>query len=427
MKKYIKICLLVLFVLILPTKKVFAMDTEDNSSENSIRLVKNDLRFPSFYSKQNQKFTREGAASLIVKGRNIINSLSQQEKPEDIFKKQTFDVFQNRSEFYQTFDSITNVTIGEWDTDEASRIRQTHLEAVIAVSWAIAFTPWVKGEEADRGSFSIKDDDEALNKFLGYYVVEAANLQSGNIKDLTFLYSGNFAYDRSGLSSHYTGHTIRQTGIDARFSKGGYPLTVLPFENTHILFGRVHTRGGEDKTFFKLEGAGLGDMYSTLMHSTSFSAPEPENPELVRREKDLLFHIKQSFETCVNDLGCDEKTRQIIHAYEELKKTSTTPKKEGETTYLGINEMIYAIQSLSQAKKQQEQKWEEFSKTLKSCGYSIDNLDYRTGNEFVISLQDIVNPPRNPVLDEQEKAQEEAKAQAYKRSKARVQNKHPMF
>ena len=338
----------------------------------------------------------------------LISVLLQKEKPGDIFKRQTLTIFSdpNRSKFYNLIDSTKGKLVGEWDTDEA---RQTHLEAVIAVSWAIAFTPWVKGEEADRGSFSIKDDDEALNKFLGYYVVEAANLQSGNIKDLTFLYSGNFAYDRSGLSSHYTGHTIRQTGIDARFSKGGYPLTVLPFENTHILFGRVHTRGGEDKTFFKLEGAGLGDMYSILMHSTSFSAPEPENPELVRREKDLLSHIKQSFETCVNDLGCDEKTRQIIHAYEELKKTSTTPKKEGETTYLGINEMIYAIQSLSQAKKQQEQKWEEFAKTLESCGYSIDNLDYRTGNEFVISLQDIVNPPRNPVLDEQERLKKRQK------------------
>lgn len=399
MKKYIKICLLVSFVLILPTKKVFAMDTEDS--------VQNDRRFPSFYYKQNKNFTREEVASLITNGRNIISALLQKEKPEEIFKRQTLTIFSdpNRSKFYNLIDFTKGNLAGEWDTDAVSRTRQTHLEAVIAVSWAIAFTPWVKGEEITRGSFSIKDDDEALNTFLEFYAIEASGLKSKDIKDLTFLSGTNFAYGRA--TSHYTRQTINQTGIDARFSKGGYSLTVLPFENTHILFGRVHTRGGEDKTFFKLESAGLGDASSVASHSMSYLAQEPENPELFRREKDLLFHIKQNFETCLNDLGCDEKTRQIIHAYEELKKNPQLP-KEGETTYLGINEMVHAIQHLSQAKKQQEQKLEEFLKTLTSYGYSTDNLNYRTGNEFVISLQDIVNPPRNPVVDkkDEEKARQ---------------------
>ena len=271
-----------------------------------------NLNIDQFFSRQNKNFTREQMDSLIKRGQQIIQDLLNKEAPENIYNKRGIKIFEaNVSKFFESYynhapgiEQLKKVgkTLLRWIPGVSSYVsekrpfhdtlrRQQLLEDVIAVSWAIAYAPCTKSQGFIRGSFSIKDDDKLLSNFLKYYAMEAAEVQSRELDDLAYPTNPQgsyFAYNRTGdfYSSHYIGQTIYQIGIDTRFESNGYALKVLPYEYKHIIFGRVRTIGGKEKTFFKLEEEGLGDISSTLGHVWNYMKPI-ENSQSMRREKDI--------------------------------------------------------------------------------------------------------------------------------------------
>lgn len=343
-----------------------------------------------FFTQHNKKFKQEEIKELITKGQNIISDLLRGESPEIIFNKYELKIFADKGSKFATrskgisFTSFKNKIVGGRSPEETYK-RQKHLESILAVAWAIAYAPCVKDEKFKRGSFSIKDDDKLLSKFLDYYALEASYSTSTKIEDLSFVSSSNFAYGRTNSSSHYPMQTLYQVGIDARFENNAEALSILPFNNTHILFGRVHTQGGKEKTFFKLEGHGLGDMWSALQHGKEY-ADAIDEEQVMRREKDILPSIKQSFGHCIEDLiGWNKKTKEVILAYENLQSSG----EEWESSSLAIAQMADALKDLSQAQRQQEQPLQSFLNLLSSHHYLKEDVNYRTGNEVILSLENI--------------------------------------
>lgn len=284
-----------------------------------------NLNEEQFFSHQNKNFTRNEMDSLIKRGQQIIQALLNKEPPENMYDKRNIKIFEgNLSKFFDSYynhapgiEQAKKVTkaVLRWIPVMSSYVpedrlpqntfkRQQLLEDVIAVSWAIAYASCVKKEGFIRGSFSIKDDDQLLSNFFKSYAMEASEVNSGKLEHLNYPTNFNgsyFAYNRTGdyYSSHYRGQSIYQIGIDARFESTGYALKVLPFNYTHILFGRVRTTKGKEKTFFKLEEDGLGDVYSTFKHWENYlkSIGQPvENPHSMRREKDIFPSTQYSHE-----------------------------------------------------------------------------------------------------------------------------------
>lgn len=298
---------------------------------------------------QNKKFEAKEIVRLIQKGGLIIQDLLNNEKIEDIYNKQKLEIFKDKGKkFFEGYITDHNVGVVQltncaWKlgsyffpsmrqpdkSPEKTLKRQTQLEAVIAVAWAIAYAPCIKEEGFVRGSFSIIDDNQLLSNFFKHYAMQAAGVQSMEINDLTHptnLGGSNFAYNRTAnvYSSHYRGDTIYQIGIDTRFESNGYPLKVLPFENKHILFGRVRTDGRKEKTFFKLEEEGLGDLSSVVLHGLNYVKPV-ENPRSMRREKDNFLIINGNYDDSKDDLGYRTGNEKIL-SLEEIASESKTSK-----------------------------------------------------------------------------------------------------
>lgn len=190
--------------------------------------------------------------------------------------------------------------------------RQSHLESVVALIWALYDMSYTSGNAFVRGAIILDDSDQKIHDYLEKYCCLAGNVSFPEQLSSAVCnpWGSNLAYNRQGRSSHFVRKSITHYGLDTRFQHRNFALGVLPYAMTHLLFGRVMTTTGQEVTFIKGEEEGLGDFRAAAKHLINFALPAQNDH--MRREKDIPTEIAEEFLTLLKNLQEDVKILNIL-------------------------------------------------------------------------------------------------------------------
>lgn len=194
--------------------------------------------------------------------------------------------------------------------------RQSYLTAIISVMWALVHKSIEQNELFERGSFTLIDPNHKIKNFLLEYV----KLANPDLKPFN-----NFSYDRNpefNHSSHHRQHSPEsQFGIDIRFLSSQGVLKLLPFNYSHILFGKLDFKQDENLTFLKLEPVGIGNLPCMVAHGTNAAIAMVETvQDSWRREKDIPESITMLYKEATNRNSPNEIIKTIHQMYADIKK-----------------------------------------------------------------------------------------------------------
>jgi hypothetical protein len=195
-----------------------------------------------------------------------------------------------------------------WKADETTQKRQSYLTAIIAITWALVHKGSQQNELFERGSYKLIDQNHKIETFLKGYV-DLAKFNYGYERD-----------PRKGRSSHYVNHSPEsQFGIDVRFSSNQGVMKLLPFDHTHILFGKINFGQMEDLTFFKLEPIGTANFASLVAHGANAAIAQVETVQRSwRREKDVSPCIRELYQTAMTGVPTDKPAKTVHEMYTNI-------------------------------------------------------------------------------------------------------------
>jgi hypothetical protein len=367
---------------------------------------------PKFKYGHSDKFSREDIKNLIDKGTDILKKIQAGKTFWEIPAK--LEIFQDYSQFnnkiniipkFMSYTVLKEVGVGAYkyalsiffDDIKSEELRyfwHASLENVVALMWAITHEAFKGQEPFTRGAFSIIDPNDYLYNFLCDYSTFVS--EATCLKDLTpaiwNLLGSNLVYDRTTKTSHYEKTTINQVGIDCRFELNGYPLPILPFGMSHIMFGKVFTNMGETKTFLKLEPAGLGDFRSLLEHGMNYFG-SISTLDILRREKDIPLDIVAAFSKYLLSLDMDYldsllKNLKSVSRYDIVEFFQKYKEgKKYDSNLLDLSAIWYLAEQGT--KLEEDSKKADLAKIVVSLvekKYDLKTISYRTGNEVLMDL-----------------------------------------
>jgi hypothetical protein len=235
------------------------------------------------------------------------------------------------------------------DDKDYIRRRKTHLIWMISICWALYDAALKQNEPCARGSLSIKDPEHVIYFFFRDYV-KRVNDNCETPESLPYLQTvSNFAYRRDpklkGSSHHRDRCPESQFGIDMRWKPHTGLEKILPYHNTHILFGRL--RLGDDDheplLFLKLEEIGLGSIYAAAAHGLNFAGPE-KLKNLARRESSTIPEIKKAMENFrKHGVQNPDSVRTLVHHANHLLSSGEHPTEAHEEakTFLELLNKLY--------------------------------------------------------------------------------------
>jgi hypothetical protein len=290
--------------------------------------------------------------------------------------------------------------------------RNAQMETFICVIWALTDSAFRKKQGFIRGAFSILDPDKKVSKYLEKFACFVAEVKSMEYHSEAIfnLFGSNIAYTRNKTSSHYVGLSKYQIGIDARFNTAQLSYGFFPFQMKHVLCGSVTNQSGKEKTFVKFEEEGLGDVRSIVSHFFYYSASTvniDKRPD-VRREKailspiaevgkDLLLKLIEVHEKQFNEGSVTQPAPEwVFKIVKKYKKRGEKSTFFEESSHVDISR-FYGLSKIYKSSKDEETKKlaeQLFSTILKY--YDEETIEFRTGNEVMISLEEFSN--KNPAL-----------------------------
>ncbi len=248
--------------------------------------------------------------------------------------------------------------------------------------------PQDQDEEHESLTLSIDSDDDGTSG-------KKIEADVDNLSPALFnILGSNFVYRRDSKTSHYVGLSEFQIGIDIRFDSASFPLQLLPFKMTHILWGAVRTQLGKKKTFVKFEEYGLGDNRSAFLHSLNFSANTKgidEQPD-VRREKAIREPIADAAGKFFEQLH-QEQTNWDRHKWilDHINQYLYKGKPKGffqDSSKIDLACLYKLCQSTlksSSASDELKPLAQELSNKILEF-YDKETIKFRTGNEVVLPL-----------------------------------------
>ena len=210
---------------------------------------------------------------------------------------------------------ITSDPVGAKGDEKIEKQRSAHLLSILVICWALVDLAHKQDDHFERGSFLIIDYHCRLyHHLLNYVKLVTAHENPKLLRYRDTL--TNFAYRRdpaSKASTHHKGRTRdSQFGIDIRLVAQESSRAILPFDLSHVLFGRIvhDDKQPENMLFMKMEKCGMGTKYEYLMHSTLlFKSKTLKSEEVVRakrREKDILPVLKSLFSEMLLEEGMEQ-------------------------------------------------------------------------------------------------------------------------
>lgn len=203
-----------------------------------------------------------------------------------------------------------------FSNETADQERQSYLTAVISVMWALVHKSIEQDELFERGAFTLIDPNHKIKNFLLEYV----KLANPDLRHFN-----NFGYDRNPqmkYSSHHRQHSPEsQFGIDIRFLSSQGVLKLLPFNYSHILFGKLDFEQDEKLTFLKLESVGIGNLACMVAHGANATMAMVETVQNSwRREKDIPALITMLYKEATHRNSPNETIKTIHQMYADIKK-----------------------------------------------------------------------------------------------------------
>ena len=256
---------------------------------------------------------------------------------------------------------------------EVVRDRQFYLTVCLCVDWALYHRAYQEGNDFQRGSYTVVNNDNKLAVFNRDYVCfatgrpDAENVYPAGASHFAIKNQNSyFAYTRhpgSKLSSHYNG--VQQFGRDIRFHDAQqWSCPWLPNQSRHSLFGDL----GNNRFFLKFEGDALGTVREFLWHGLSFleslkSSPSGQGRLPTRRENtaDISQGFKAIYTTCV--ARSEQKSNLVSGTKSSLQAMWRVVLTQGTTEEI-----------------------QEFKDKASFCKIPHGALDHMTGNEVVIDL-----------------------------------------
>lgn len=324
--------------------------------------------------KKNDQFTHKQIDSFANRGRNIREALALGN-----------DIVDAEVAFYNQVSPLLKSNIQGIPSEKYKKLLD-----VAAVAWSLYDDAEnQQGASFLRGSFSYIDENSALYNFL-LDAVSVLNdgaspdgLTNSYIQGVVPGVGQTHGYKR--FSSHYDkkGETEQQFGIDARNDAGNL-VSLLPFNHTHLLFGRVKAANGKTKLFLKCEEFGVGDTFSKLMHAFHY-ATSSHGTEIARREKDVDKKVRQAFRDAIlEDMQEDDELLDVV--------VISLPKGDLPTVASILNEDSFNVGNAYHLLSQHESLRSSLDSALFSegspaaqNGLTKETILYRRGNEVVLT------------------------------------------
>jgi hypothetical protein len=280
------------------------------------------------------------------------------------------------------------------DNQEYILKRQNQLVALVSLCWAFTDLAKSQNDFFGRGSFTLIDPNHKIAEFFKNYV----RLVTGNDdpENHSFvLEKSNFAYRRDPElhgSSHHRGRCPDSLfGIDVRFTPTESVLTLLPFDYTHIHFGKLFIGHHTESLFFlKLEPIGMGSSIAMLAHGTNFLHSQSNVESEARREKDIDEGIKTAFKDLVLEPQGFKTIRSMVLEAERLFELTDSNNKHYEPDNLDASSIHTEIGSFQELKAENQMvvhnKANNFLRLVNTL-YPNGNNHLRVGNEVLIDLR----------------------------------------
>ncbi len=401
---------------------------EDKDELSDFEIIDSELKDSkavfSSLTEHNQKMSMKIKSNLIVKGYDLLQQIREGETLTRIDHKIEFfpnagcdyvEGVQNWTHKGPNMKSVWNVCTSYFQKPEdidkkkqKTEERRAMLESLIAVVWAISDHAFKIGQGFSSGSFSIIDNEGHLFNFFAQYALWVNEVP--DLKDLPYgslnpvnPYGNPFAYNRDpqtplmGSSSHYKQTTIHQLGIDARFESNALTISAFPYRGSHIIVGRVKTQTGLDKTMIKYESHGLGDVSSWLSHGVEFIKSQHDR-ENKRSEKDIPIKIKNAFSNIISNIAFSNLQESNIEVVNQMIQEGKALASDEILKKYDLSSWIaFALHVKNEQEEIVENAVNTFLQIVEETyhdGLFSDNPTkafYRTGNEVVLDLREIVS------------------------------------
>lgn len=362
------------------------------------------------YQNKNGQDIEEIYLNFIEKGYQILHHLHTVSEPYE-HKLEILKNYQDYSPFWLqkgfTFGGMSLLTGPSF---KQTNHQQAYLESIICVVWALAEKAFQRNDILDRGAFIIPDDEFRLLKFLENYCLFVSGCQT--LEEFVIaknpLFTSNLAYSRThknwlglSLSSHFTqGRTHFQAGIDCRFGPSEQAMPYFPFSMSHILFGKVKTHNGNSISFFKPEPSGLADYRSLFSHG--FEYFWDTQGSYLRREKDipepiaeLALELAQTLLKTTLIKTIDHYLINTFKTLEEQKKLILQQFKESKRIDIA-SLWDLTVMIVNNSSTSEQSSLDVLNKALELQNKMVEiyqqSLEYRTGNEVLFKVKDLLLP-----------------------------------